>query len=348
MNSATNTATESTANSAIDTAIITRTLIATAFADQEWALMHGLTVRDAITVAAFQRKLFVGPRAALQWKPLSQLSASGSYSRLYQYAQSLRNEESVAANIFPADLFVGADTVGVPVARSDQYELGADYHPSGGLHIGANVYQRRLHGTVMVAPRNGEPFAVRGFLVGGSASRGLVFDVAMSGARYAVQSSYGYQRVTYSHIGSTYTPDFGATHSFDGGAIIFPTATSSIRFGVSAQAGRRTTAVIGPFEWEACNLRDRGCEFSGTPRVATEMLGQLKLPFYLRADLGIRKHWHVDIGRRNVEVALFGSATNVFGRRNLLTLASVAASNALSPVEMRPFAPLVIGFEWHF
>jgi hypothetical protein len=145
-----------------------------------------------------------------------------------------------------------------------------------------------------------------------------------------------------------YVPDFGTAHLLDAGVIFFPTATSSIRLGATGALGRRGTAPSGAVEWEACNLRDRGCELGGSPHYDGAALGGTRLPGYLRLDLGVRQHWHVHLGGRDAVVALFGTVTNVLGRNNVLTYAGDPATGARTAVEMRPFAPLVVGLDWQF
>ena len=104
--------------------------------------------------------------------------------------------------------------------------------------------------------------------------------------------------------------------------------------------------MSGGFEWEACNLLDEGCEFGGTPGTAGAP-GGVSLPAYFRMDLGVRKHWHLTLGRRDAVVALFGTLTNVLNRRNVLSY-SRAPDGALTPIEMRPLAPLVVGLDWQY
>jgi hypothetical protein len=128
--------------------------------------------------------------------------------------------------------------------------------------------------------------------------------------------------------------------------IFFPTVTSSISLGASGVFGRRTTAVGGFFEWEACNLLDRGCEFAGSPQARTEPLGSTTLPAYLRIDAGVRKHWHWMILGRDGLLTLFGTVTNVFGRDNVLTVVTDLETGERSEVTMRPRAPLVVGLDW--
>jgi hypothetical protein len=101
-------------------------------------------------------------------------------------------------------------------------------------------------------------------------------------------------------------------------------------------------------EWEACNLLDQGCEFAGSPRYRTDQLGATSLPTYFRIDLGLRKHWHLEVGGRDVELGLFGTVTNLLGRKNVLTLAPAGATGTPGVVEMRPRSPLVVGLDWRF
>jgi hypothetical protein len=308
------------------------------------------------SLAAAGRTLHVGPRTQLRWRWSDRLTLSGSYARLHQFTQSLRNEESVVGNVFPVDLYVGAGAPGegIPVAQSDQAVLAADYRPVAGARLGAQVYTRASRGVLLVAPRSGEPFATTraGFIVGSMASRGLSFNAALTTARYGIVASYGFQQLRFAYgppaADSSYVPDHGARHILEGGVIVFPSATSSIRLGVTSVLGRRTTPISGGLEWEACNLLDKGCEFGGSPSYGSEPLGGTTLPAYLRVDLGVRKQWHFTIGGRDAMIALFGTVTNLFNRINVLTYARSPTTGQLVPIEMRPLAPLVVGIDWRF
>jgi hypothetical protein len=161
-------------------------------------------------------------------------------------------------------------------------------------------------------------------------------------------ASYGWQHVRLEHGDTTYVPVQGAAHLLEGGVIVFPSATTSARLGVAAALGRRTTAIAGGFEWESFNLLDQGSEFGGSPYYGGEPLGARALPAYFRLDLGVRKHWHVQVGGRDATIALFGTVTNLLGRKNVLTYARNASSGDLVEIEMRPRAPLVVGLDWRF
>jgi hypothetical protein len=325
-----------------------KTPIASVFVQHQRAVAAGLTADLALSVTGAVGGIRLGPQAELRWRPARTWSISGSYIRSHQYAQSLRNSESVVGGIFPADLYLGAGAPGVPVARGDRAVLAADLLARPGIRLGAQAYLNGFDGVVLVAPRAGDPFATGGFTIGSGTARGVALEAAVSGARYGVVASYGWQRVRVGYGDTTYTPSYGTNHLIEGGVIVFPTPTTSIRLGATGALGRRTTAVLGSLEWESCNLRDQGCEFGGSPTHDTGRVGATRLPGYLRLDLGVRKHWHLELAGRDVELALFGTMTNLLAHRNVLSIATDPLTGERSRIEMRPLAPLVAGLDWRF
>jgi hypothetical protein len=291
--------------------------------------------------------LRVGPHARIGWRPAATFQLSGGYNRSHQTMQSLRNPESPAANIFPVDLWVGADDQ-IPIARSDLAWLAAEYRPVSGLRIGAQTFLRNLDDVVLMAPTTGEPFATTEVEIGGGTARGVALDAALSGARYGVVASYGWQDVDFQYGTSSYSPGHAVRHVLEAGTIVFPAPTFSLRLGAVANIGRPATALTRSFEWEACNLRDSGCEFGGSPAYDPASLGGERLPAYLRVDLGVRKHWHMQLAGRDVDLAVFGTLTNLFDRRNALAASPTAATGRTAYVDMRPLAPLVVGTDWRF
>jgi len=324
------------------------TIVAAPFAEHTRTLGHGLRLQAGASLAAAGGDLHLAPRTRLSWQPSSRVTVSGSYARLHQFAQSLRNPESVVGNVFPADLYLGAGVPGIPVARTDQGVVALDYRPSSGLRLGLQGYVRGFDGLLLAAPGEGEPFTTNRFTVGSGSAQGLSVDAALSTRHFGLSASYGLQRVRFRYGEASYVPEYGATHLFEGGAIAFPTPTWSIRVGLTGALGRTTTPVTGGFEWEACNLVDRGCEFAGSPHYGSQPIGVAELPAYLRLDLGLRKDWHLVLRGREATLGLFGTVTNLLGRKNVLTYTADPASGELSEVEMRPRAPLVVGLDWRF
>jgi len=273
---------------------------------------------------------------------------SGGYTRLYQFAQSLRNPESVAGAVFPADLFVGATESGVPVARSDQGILAAEYRPAPGLRLGAQGYIRGFRNLVLVAPGSADPFATGSYTIGSGEARGFALEVNATGPRYGMTASYARQHVRFANGQKAYVPDYAAAHALDAGIMVHPSRTLSFRLGASGRFGRRVTPLTTPFEWEPCNITDRGCELVGTPRANADSLGGTRLPGYVRVDIGVRSRWQVRIAGRTTELSAFGTLTNIFAHTNVLTTAPDPTTGTRGPVTMRPLAPLVIGVDWVF
>jgi hypothetical protein len=325
------------------------TPVAAVFAQSTRAVLPRVVATLGASLAAADAGPYFGPYAQLRWKASERLTLTGSYARTHQFAQSLRNAESVVGNVFPAHLYIGAGAPGVPTARSDGVVLAAEYFPFAGVRLELEAYRRSTEGLLLVAPRDGGPFTTGGFAIGSGRSGGLSLDAALSRARYGVLASYGLQQVRLRYGESGYVPDHGTTHLLQAGLVVFPTATWSIKVGATSAFGRRTTSLSSGLEWEACNLLDQGCEFAGSPQYSgSDALGATALPAYVRLDLGIRKHWHLALGGRDAMVALFATATNLLSRTNVLTYTTDPVTGQSRRVEMRPLAPLVVGLDWRF
>lgn len=324
-----------------------RTPIVTARLRHERDAAKGVRLDGGVSLAVTPDAVRTGAHGEARWRAGERLTLTARAVRAHQFTQSLRNPESVVGAIFPVDVAVAADDR-VPIARARTLALAAAHRPAPGVRFALQVWTRATDGLVLVAPRAGGPFATAGFATGRGSARGLSAELAFRSARVGVLASYGLQRVRLTHADTTWTPPYGATHRFEGGVIVFPTATTSVRLGVAGAAGRRATAARGDLEWESCNLLDRGCEFIGSPDHADEPLGGTTLPGYLRVDLGARTHWHLAPGGHDVRIALFATVSNVLGRRNVLTYAVDPATGARTGIEMRPAAPFVIGLDGRF
>jgi hypothetical protein len=323
------------------------TPVATAF------LEHGHTIGDlrveaATAVSAAAGAVRAGPRLRTRWAPSDALTFSGSWSRTHQFAQSLRNAESVVGNVFPADLYLGANGTDVPVARSDLSVLAAELRPLRGVRLAVQVYDRTFDGLLLVAPGDGEPFSTGRFSTGSGSARGLATEAAISGSRLGLLVGWGWRRVRYSRNDTTWVPEHGAAHDIEAGIVAFPTPTLSMRLAGTAVLGRRTTPVPGAIAFEACNLTNRGCEFGGSPHYGPALPGTAIVPGYVRLDAGVRKQWTFRAGSRDLSFTLFGTLSNLLGRDNVLTWTVDPATGERLPVGMRPRSPLVIGLDWEF
>lgn len=327
-----------------------RTPVWAAFAGRRQGLSRRSEVEISLTGSVVAGTPYFSPSVRLRWRPTAALSVTGGYARRHQFAQSLRNPESVVGNVFPVDLYVGAgdDGAGVPVARSNLGTIGLEYRPAAHTRIGAYGWVRDFDGLALVAPRDADPFATSGFLRGSGRAAGIALEAAAAGTRYGLVASYSLQQVRLAYGDSSYVPDHGAPHTLRAGIMVLPTAHSTIRVGLTSVLGRRTTAVPGPFEWEACNLGDRGCEFAGSPSERSEPLGATTLPGYLRIDVGLRQQFPLRLGGRSGMLAVFGTVSNLLGRKNVLTVVVDPSTGRRRPIHMLPRSPLVVGIDWRY
>jgi len=317
------------------------------FLERNQRLSTRLELQSTLGATTSARATRLSPRLSLSWSPGGTLVLTGGYLQLHQFAQSLRNPESVAGTVFPVDLFVGATRSGVPIARSDEGIVAAQYRPMSSIRLAGQAYVRSFHDIVLVAPRNHTPFSAAPFTIGSGRARGFALELARTTARYSLAASYGRQGIRFAYQGTSYVPDYATTDLVDAGVTVSASKTVAIRAAASGRFGRRVTALVTPFEWESCNVADRGCEFAGSPQTA-DSLGATRVPGYLRFDLGIRTHWSFQVAGRTTDLAVFGTVTNVFGRTNVLTIAPDPITGTRTPVTLRSRVPLVVGIDWAF
>lgn len=308
---------------------------------------RGLDAEGGVALTTARGVAYAAPSARLAWLARPALTLAAGYERTHQRWQSLRNPESIAGVLFPADLHVGADADGVPVARSDQGTLTAELRPWAGTRLRAHAYARAFDGVLLVAPRTAHPFATDDWSTGAGTSTGLVLDVASAGARHGVFASSAWQQVRLRKGGAGFSPAWVPRFSAELAGVVHARPTLALRAGIAHARGRRGSPMLGALEWEPCNISERGCEFGGSPAADPSRPGGARLPSYTRLDVGARKHWHLRMGSRHAMVGAFGSATNLLGRRNVLA-ARASSAGARSTIGLRPRSPLVFGVDWLF
>jgi hypothetical protein len=315
------------------------------FAEQATQLGADVRVRGGGGVTLNDGDVFAPLHLEISWRPSERWAWSVSATRSHQFTQSLSNAESVARYVLPVDLPVAAGVDGVPVPRSDQVVIGGSFSPAPGISVSAEAFTRVLRDIVLVAPAETRPFATDSTVVGEGSARGGSVEVTGTGARLGWLAGYAWQQVTR-RAPAAYEPMHGAAHTLGAGFLLHPAETWSLRVSLQALFGRSTSEVRGPFEWEACNLLDMGCEFAGAPEIGGD-LGRTALPPYARTDVGLRKHWHVTVAGRGTVLGAFATVTNVLGRGNVLTYTRDGAG-ALTPIHMQPIGPLVVGIDWRY
>jgi hypothetical protein len=310
-------------------------------------LGRGTELTVGVVTSVYDGRVRAAPAVEWDWGPSDGVTIAVAASRRYQFTQDLRNTESVIGNIFPASLIVGAGG-NIPVARGDEVRVGADWRPAAGWSLSATAWARRTSGVSLPPIGRDEVFVTSSVAEGTGRATGAAIEASRTTARFALTVSSLLQRVRLHGLDTTWTPAHGTAAIAALGAIYFPQPSASVRLSVEMASGRRATAFAGPFEWETCNLRDRGCEFAGGPLRRTGALGGLALPAYLRIDVGARKHWHVVVNQRDVLLGVFATWSNVLDRTNVLGFGTEPVTGLRQAIGMRPGSPLVIGLDWSF
>ena len=324
-----------------------RTPTTSAFVQHSRALGRGLELDAGLRAIASGDDPYVAPQAQVRWAG-ERVSLRAAYARTVQFEQSFANAESVAGLVFPAQLFVGAGDDALPVARGDQWSASASLALRAGLTLRAAAWTRDANGVLLPTAGSDAPFATGPVDAGRSSADGVGLDLAWALSRATLTASWARERVRSVAATEAYVPDYAPAERADLGADVWITPTLSTQVAAQVVRGRRTTALVGFFEWESCNLIEFGCEFAGSPATRAEPLGASRLPTYARVDFGLRKHWDVRIAGRPGVLGVFGYATNLFGRRNILLVTEDPDNGERRGVEMRPRAPLSVGVDWRF
>ena len=288
------------------------------------------------------------PRLSVRFAPSKRISFGVGYSRLHQYVQSLRNEESLVDAIAGITLPVVAGSTAngqtMPVASADQIASSFDARLTSTLSLSAIAYARHESGLALVAPVTAQPFAVSTFATGSADGRGMTVALDRTGTRVFGELAYSLSSVSRRAGGATYAPDFAAAHALrlGVGARVWPSTT--LRAAASFDSGLPASVYADPLEWTPYTPASGSGDLAGSPQHVVGALNGARLPPYFRLDLGIRREWGLRMFGISTRVAADAAAINVLGRRNAL---GVAQPNGGSPQSLLlPGRSLQFGFEW--
>lgn len=316
------------------------------FAENGWQPSATTELSGALVLSAAFSALHFSPRVQARWRPSEEWSLVAAYARNHQFVQSLRNHESIVGNIFPPELSVLADREAViPIANAHQGMVAVELRPAPWARLTTQAFARRSNNVLLAAPGNSGPYVTSHFRTGDGDAVGMAAEATFTRPNFGAMAAYAWQRVRLRHRDDAYRPEHGVSHNLEGGVTAFPATTWSLKLGVQAIIGRQHTPLIGPLEWESCNLQDQGCEFGGPATQDGGQLGAAALPWYARLDVGVRKHWHPHVAGREGTVAAYGTVTNVSGRRNQLARGQDTGA-APYAINMRPRSVLLLGLDW--
>lgn len=294
---------------------------ATAFVEHRWIPHDRWLVDNGLRVVlGAGGGMDLEPRVAVHYRPGPAIALSAGYARIHQYAQSLRNEESLLNVAYAFDPLVSAADPRVPVARSDQLTASAEIRLSERLRLEIDGYARWLDGLVLVAPVTAEPFAVDGFAIGEGAARGVGASLLYDGPKTDLEVVAEWSSATRRTDSLEYRPTFERRGSFAAAATREIGWRTTVRGAFRAAAGRPTSGLESGFEWEPLDRLTGEIEFGGTPLRRTGALNGERLPAYLRLDVGVRRTWRPSFLGPTGSLVTWMDVLNVFDRENALAL----------------------------
>lgn len=312
------------------------------FAEWERSGPWRLGVRGGVRATTdFGRRLMLDPRLTLTYRPWPGTRVGLGAGRTWQAVQSLYNEESIVASLVSLDLPVAAGSRD-PVARADQLEAGIDQRVSDHLSVSATGYLRRWTGAVLPPLTTGALFVTDSFIVGDGRAAGLGLAAMYSRGRLGLRASAGLSRTVREAAGRRYHIGAEQPWSLAGDVAFRPDRRTVLQAGLVAGAGQPTSVVAAGFDWQPFQpLRDAG-ELAGTPVNLAGSVNPLRLPDFLRIDLGVRRRWPLH-GLGSVGTA--ARLDNLLGRRNALGVVGGARALRFLPAAGRS---LTFEVDWSF
>ncbi|MEP7324742.1 MAG: TonB-dependent receptor [Gemmatimonadota bacterium] len=307
-----------------------------------WSVVAGL---HANYLARFGVRL--EPRLSARYRLTSAVSLSLGYARMYQYVQSLRNEESLVDRVFGADLPVAVGSAGLGPARSDQ--VSAALESRLGSHTGLRVdgYVRGFRYLPGVAAVTVAPFADRKFPTGPGHAEGLTIELTHHSSRLDLKGVAGWANTVRESGPTEFSPGAQRGSWVAVGAGYQLNEFTMIRFTNSWAAGSPTTLLRDNLDWHLTGATGVGGEVAGSPEAIAGPVNQSRLPSYSRSDLGIERRWGVTIMGAPGVLTTSLTLNNLFNQVNVLGL--VAKPGSPSPRTIS-YPSRSIGFQvgWKF
>ena len=292
--------------------------VAAGFVETGFALPGGIGVTAGLRVNRTQRfGLDLEPRLSARVRLMPRLALLASATRIHQYVQSYRNEETPIGLAFGGDLGVAVGAEGLRPARADQLAAAVRWDAGSATAVTVDVYRRNLSHLAAVPVVADGPFPDRHVPEGTSRVMGGSIAAARHGRTYDLGATFHFTSVQIATLTGRYAPSRRGLY-----------ATVGLRSGLgergwfrllaNASSGSRTSVFGGGLDWLAPGLLSEGVEIAGSPGKPSGPLNARPLPLYTRMDLEIgRQVAFRAAGRASVLTASLG-VINILDRRNTL------------------------------
>jgi hypothetical protein len=286
------------------------------------------------------------PRLSIRYKVSPRIALSTGYSRVHQYVQSLRNEESPLDHAFGADLLMAVGSGGLKPARTDQLAGGLEAVLARGLALRLGAYTRSFTNVLVVPAVTTGPFADRPVPMGSGHAEGVELEVTHSSPKLRLRLDMGAAATQRQAVNAEFHPGAQGSRWLALGTSYRWNELTTLHLGGTWEGGAATTPISGDLLWQSSGPFSQGGEISGSPQSIIGALGESSLPAYFRVDAGLERQWNVNLGNRGGVLRTSITLTNLFNRRNSLAL--IAGPGLRSRPVYFPSQSLNLLLSWGF
>ena len=327
-------------------AVAARSTMTTGYLERWWRL--GMLSARLGTRANLSGQGWLGfePRAGLEVRPVRWLRAALDAGRIYQFSQSLRNQESFLSSIVAFDLPAGVGTAGLPVSSADNLSLTVEASPGARTTLGLRGYVRQFQGLLLAATSTAQPFVTTTLSRGTGTASGAEVRLTHVQRPFVVDASFAMARALR-RFGSEvrYSPGFLRTQSFS--IRISASPDSQTVVGLAFQAGNgQPTTLVRDIGWRPYDPLGGG-ELLGTPDNLEPAINQRRLPGVARFDFGVSRRFRLPAWLRRGQITGSLAIDNVLNRHNPLALTASAVTGAPLTLFARP-RTLRLELGWRF
>lgn len=290
---------------------------------RRWSVTAGLRINSVGLDG-----ILLEPRLSGRWDVTGQVSLFAGYSRMHQFVQSLRNEESLLDYAVGAELPLAVGAGGIHPAESDQLSgaLVARLGARSTLHL--DGYARSLRHLLIVPAGTTAPFAREAAPSGSGSARGVEIGLVQEGAVLDLRLSLGAEAGNRRVGGQPFTPGALRSRWLAAGAGLHFDSRTVLRLAGSAAGGAATTPITGDVAWDTPGVLAEGGEIGGTPESVAGALNRARLASYRRVDVGLVRDWQIIALGKPGTLTTSITISNLFATRNPLGYAVLPPAGA--------------------
>lgn len=327
--------------------VFAQSTLLTGYLERRWRLGGATSARAGVR-ANYAMTGWVGfePRAGLELRPAPWLRTAVEAGRIYQFTQSLRNQESFLSSVVAFDLPAGVGTAGLPMAAADNLSLTVEASLTAATTLGLRGYVRNFRGLLLGAPATAQPFVTASVGSGTGSASGA--EIRLSHVRGPVSFDAAFAVASAQRQGESgvrYRPGFLRSQTFRTQIVVAPDSLTTL--GLAFQAGNgQPTTLVREVGWRPYDPLGGG-EFLGTPDNLDAGINPRRLPGVARLDFGMSRRWGLPawLGRGQLTTAM--AVENLLNRHNPMGLTASGATGVPQTLFARP-RTLRLELGWRF